>query len=322
MAYGQNGHLGISFQSSLGTSNVNSMEYFPFVSETLTEAIEDLLSESLTSRMDEPDSYEGMHTIEGDVVFEVHPHLVGKLLRAAMGQSSQDVFVGSAYNHIFVPVDSDFTEAVAALPPMTIEVHRDTGSSYLYYDIMANQLALEVVQGAFYKMTVSMIGGQFAWAAKSTPSFNQSSFYTWDTSSVELGGVAITNVSQATITINNNLAGKAFLDGNKYHGRILRDGFRTVEVAGTMLLEANAQSVIYKNRTQQRFMLTATDPTTMMNAHNQLKIDIPKMLYTAFPANIPGPGLLEVGFTAKGKFDTTSNYAIQATVVNTTAVYQ
>ena len=34
MAYGQDGHLGVSYQESLGTSYTDSMDYFPIISET------------------------------------------------------------------------------------------------------------------------------------------------------------------------------------------------------------------------------------------------------------------------------------------------
>lgn len=321
MAYGQKGHVGISFQNSLGTSNVNSMDYFPIVSESLTETIEDMLSESLLSRYEEPDSYEGMHTIEGDVVFEVHPHLVGKLCKAWAGQSSSSI-VSSAYQHRCVPVTDDFTEGVAALIPMSIEVYKDTGSASLFYDCMLNNLSFEIAQNAFYKVTASIIGAQFSFINKSTPSYDQSSYYTWDTASLSIAGAAVSDISQATITLNNNLAGKSFLDGKKYASRILRDSFRTIEITGTALLDGVSEVEAYKNRTQRRLVLTTTDPSTIMNnTHNSLEIDVPKMLYTAFPDNISGQGLIEVGFTAKGKYDATSSYAVQLTAVNTTAAY-
>ena len=321
MAYGQNGHIGISFQDSLGTSNVDSMDYFPMVSESLTESIEDLLSESLSSRYEEPDSYEGMHAVEGDVVFEVHPHLIGKLCKAWAGQSTPTI-VNSAYSHLALPVTTDFIEGVAALIPMSIEVYKDTGSASLFFDCMLNTLAFEIAQGAFYKVTASIIGAQFAFIDKSTPSYDQSSFYTWDTASLSIAGTAVSDISQATITLNNNLAGKAFLDGKKYNSRILRDDFRTIEIAGTALLNGVSEVEAYKNRTQRRMVLTTTDPSTIMdNTHNSLEIDVPKMLYTDFPDNISGSGLIEVGFTAKGKYDTTSSYAVQLTAVNTTPAY-
>jgi len=321
MAYGQHGHLGVSFQESLGTSYVNSMMYFPIISESLTEKIESLMSEELSARYEEPDEYEGMHGIEGDIVTEVHPHLVGKWLKAWCGQGSRDSFVQSCYHHLFLPADSDYDEERAALPPMSIEVYRDTGSAYLYYDCMVNQLTFEIAQGAFYKMTAGIIGAQFAWANKSAPSYLTGSNFTWDVTSLSLAAAGIDDAASLTFTLNNNLAGKAYLDGNKYPGRILRDGHRVIEIAGTMLLNGDTEARNYRNRTQQQLILTATDPATVMLAHNQLVIDIPKMLYTEFPANMAGPGLIEVGFSAKGKYDTSSDYAIKFTLVNTTEAY-
>ncbi|NIS51680.1 MAG: hypothetical protein GWN94_11325, partial [Phycisphaerae bacterium] len=146
MAYGQDGHIGVSFQESLGTSNTDSFWYMPFVSETLTENIEDLISESLSSRIEEPDPYEGMHSVEGDIVMEVHPHNIGQFLKAWAGQESVS-YTASTYNHLMVPLDDDWSEERSALPPMTIEVYRDTGSAYQYYDCLCNQLVFEISQG-------------------------------------------------------------------------------------------------------------------------------------------------------------------------------
>jgi hypothetical protein len=297
------------------------MDYFPFINETLSEKIEELMSEQLKTRYEEPDDYEGMHGNEGDVNMEVHPHLAGKLLKAWCGQHSQDAYVGSCYQHLFVPRTSDWDEEKAALPPMSVEVYRDTGSAYLYYDMMLNTLTLELSQGALYKCMAGFIGARFSWLEKSTPSYIPASEFTWDTCSISLAGSGVDDWSNFTITLANNLAAKNFIDGSKYPGRILRDGARTIEIAGTALLVGDTEVRNYRNRTQQRLVITATDPATVVDAHNQLEIDIPKMRYSEFPANIGGPGLVEVGFSAKGKYDSTSSYAVQFTLVNTTAAY-
>lgn len=306
MAYGQGGHIGISFQESLGTAYTSSMEYFPFISESLVENIEDLLSECLTSRLDEPDAYEGMHSIEGDIVTEVHPALIGKILKAWAGQSSMTGHVGSCYQHQFIPLAVDWDSERAALPPFTVEVYKDTGSAYQFFDCMANQITLEIAQGTLYKATMGIIGAQFAWMNKTSPSYEAGSFFAWDVVSVSLGGSGIDYASNLTITGNNALEGKAFLDLKNYPSRILRTGVRTVEISGTMLLQGDTEARNYKNRTPQELIISATDPTTVMNGHNQFVIDIPKMRYTQFPDNISGSGLIEVGFSAKGTYDTDS----------------
>jgi len=320
MAYGHGGHIAISFQQSFGTAFVGSPFYFNFISESLTEKIEELVSESISGRFDENDDYGGMRGIEGEIVFEIHPTEIGVPLRAATGVRSTS-YVASCYQHLFIPNTVDWTPEIAALPPFTVEVYRGTGSAYRYFDCMANQLTIEIAQGALLKATMGIIGAQFAWAAKLNPSYHAGSFYTWDTCSVSLAGSAVTDVSQLTVTLHNNLAGKAYLDGKKYPSRILRDGRRTVEISGTMLLNGDTQARAFTDKTKQRMLITATQPGSVMGSQFRLSIDVPQMQYTEFPAQLSGPGLVEVGFSAKGKLDTTSNYAIQYTLVNTQPAY-
>lgn len=306
MAYGQGGHIGISFQDSMGTANTDSMDYFPFISESLVENIEDLLSECLTTRLDEPDAYEGMHNIEGDIVSEIHPILMGKVLQAWCGQSSSTLQT-SLYEHMFLGLSDDWDAERCAVPPMTIEIYRDTGSAYQFFDCCLNQLTMEIAQGSLYKFTMGIIGAQFAWMNKTSPSYETGSFFSWDVVSVSLGGSGIDYVSNLSIVCNNSLEGKAYIDLKNYPSRILRTGFRTVEITGNMLLQGDTESRNYKNRTAQELIITATDPATVgVNEHNRFVIDIPKMRYTSFPANIAGTGLIEVGFGAKGTYDTDS----------------
>jgi len=320
MAYGQDGHFGIGFQDSMGTSLTDSMDYFGFVSETLTQNIEELMSESLSSRYEEPDDYGGMREIGGDIVGEVQPLSFGKFLKGWCGQESVS-FQESCYSHLFVPRLTDWQEENAALPPMTVEVYRDTGSAYLYYDAMIDTLNIEIAQGALIKFTAGFKGSQFSWAEKTTPAYDPGSYFAWDIASISLAGVAMTEFSSLSLNFSNSLAGKAYIDGNKYASRILRDGFRTGEISGTLLLSGDDEARNFKNRTKQRLLISITDPTTVMNHHNQLIIDIPKMVYTEFPANISGPGLVEVSFSAKAKYDSDSSYAMQFTLTNTVEAY-
>ncbi len=320
MGYGQQGHLGISFQDSFGTSNVASMDYFEFVSESLTETIEKLQSENLSSRYEEPDDYTGMQFIGGEVIVDVHPHTIGKFMKAWTGQESVS-YQGSCYSHLFLPRTDDWDNEKSALQPLTIEVFKDTGSASLFSDMLLNTLTFDIAQGSLLKSTAGFIGANFAWANKTTPSYETGSLMTWDTSSVSLAASAVDDISQLTISLNNGLAGKAYLDGTRRYNRILRDTFRTIEISGNMLLNSDTEVRNYKNRTLQRLLVNFTDPTTVMNAHNQIIFDIPKMRYSEFPDNISGPGLIEIPFSAEGRYDSTSSYAFQITLVNTTAAY-
>jgi hypothetical protein len=319
MAYGQNGHVGVCFQQSLGTQYTSSWHHIPVISENLNEKIDELISEGMTSRYDEPDSYEGMHAIEGEIAMEAHPIAIGSFLKGWFGICSTS-FVNSCYQHRFLPATTEFTPEKCALPPMTVEVYRDAGSAYLFYDTVVNQLTLEIAQGALIKATAGLIGCQFAWSAKATPSFPAGSYWSWDVISVSLAGAAIDYISNLTLTLNNNIEGRAFLDMKKYNSRLLRSDFRTIEVSGTMLLSSDTQQRIYRAGTQQRLVITATQPNTVMGNNVRLEIDIPQLRWTSVPAGLQ-QGLMEVNFEGKGKYDTTSSYAGQITLVNTKAGY-
>lgn len=317
--YGMLGHVGISFQESYGTVYTSSMDYAPIISEGISEDIEALSAEGMTGRFEEGDHYEGNHSIAGDIVMELHPTLAGKLLHACLGQNS-GTLAGSVYTHEFVPKTSDWDNK-AALPPMTLEIYRDSGSAYHYYDACLNQLAIEIANGAITKATAGFIGGNFAWANKGTPSYPTGSYYTFDVSSISVGGSAVDVMSQISITVNNQLEAKHTLNGSRFPSRIKRSGYRTVEIAGTLLFEDTVEAKNFRDQTLQQLIVTCTGPSITTSQNNVFKYDIPSMLYTAFPANIGGPGLIEVGFSAKAKYDSGSGNIGTFTMVNTKANY-
>ncbi len=169
MAYGMKGHIGISFQQSFGTAFTGSMFYIPFISESIVEAIPPIISEGITGRFEEGDSYEGAHEIGGDITIPAHPILIGLALKAWMGQSSS-ALTTSYYTHTFKPRTSDFDD-FAAVPPITIEVYRDAGSAYQYYDMLCSNLTFEYAHNALIKVTTTFKGGKFAKLVKTVPSY-------------------------------------------------------------------------------------------------------------------------------------------------------
>jgi len=100
---GQATHIGLGKETIWGTPQ-GASDYIKFSSETLTLAIEELISTSLAVKRDEPDSYEGLGSIAGDSVHEVHPNALGYLLRAWFGKTlSSELIATTAYKHIFTP---------------------------------------------------------------------------------------------------------------------------------------------------------------------------------------------------------------------------
>ena len=321
MAYGQMGQLGIGFQSSYGTAETGSYHWFPLISESLNENIPEIVSEGMRSRMEEGDSLPGFHEIAGDVAVPAHPILIGKFLKAWCHTTSYvPALVASHYTHTFMPAPNDF-DVLAAVPPMTIEVYRDAGSAHQYYDMLLNTLTLEIAHGAIIKATAGLIGGKFSKAAKNSPSYLTGSEWTWDQASMQIGGSAIDELSTMTITLNNNLAAKGTLDGTKLPNRIKRDGFRTIEVAGTALFISDTEFDIYRNQTRQEYIINVAGQACSSGYNTALEIALPSVFYTAFPPNIGGPGLIEASFTGKAKYLSTSGTIARFTLTNTLATY-
>jgi len=92
-------HLGFGKETVYGTG-VGATAYLPYTSETLTHAIEDLIPASLLARRFESNNIEGLNTVTGDTVHEVHPAGLGYILRSAFGSPETTDNTGS-YTHVY-----------------------------------------------------------------------------------------------------------------------------------------------------------------------------------------------------------------------------
>ncbi|MBA7576580.1 hypothetical protein ES708_18421 [subsurface metagenome] len=89
-------HIGIKREETWGIKEVGANDFFlPFISETLTPNIEEILSAAQRGIVDEPKSYQGSRAFAGDVVMEVHPASLGHILRSAIGVPTGPVKAGA-----------------------------------------------------------------------------------------------------------------------------------------------------------------------------------------------------------------------------------
>lgn len=328
MSYGMLSHVGISFQNSFGASKTTDMDFFKIINESITENIPPIISEQIQAIFEEGKSFEGLHDISGDIVFDIHPILIGKVIQAWTNApvSITEPLSGTAlYLHKMIPATSDWDDR-AAVRPMTIECYRDSGSAHLYYDCLCDGFSIEIAGGALARCTMSVIGGKFAKAIKSVPSYLQEAEYTWDQSSISFtnsAGVSFGIDELSTITISgaNSLAGKHMLDGTKTFNRIKRDSPRTMEVAGTILFEGQDEMDKFLDQKEQQMVITLTGQEVTPGYPAILKIDLPSVRYNDYPVNIAGPGQHEVGFSASVKYNVGSANLATFTMQNTQASY-
>lgn len=92
-------HIGLGKETIFGTA-VGAAVYLPYISESLQLVIEPDIPANIYARRNENNNLEGLHTIAGDTVHEVHPAGIGYLLRSNLGSPISTDNTGS-YTHVF-----------------------------------------------------------------------------------------------------------------------------------------------------------------------------------------------------------------------------
>ena len=86
MPQGSRGYIGYKKETTWGTDiGGAATRFFPFISETLTPKIPELISAAQRGILDEPKSYQGEKSFGGDLLLEVHPVSIGHIMRSALG---------------------------------------------------------------------------------------------------------------------------------------------------------------------------------------------------------------------------------------------
>lgn len=311
--FGVNAHLGLAKEAVFGTP-LAATDYVMFVSESLSHEIEQLMETSLRGSPDEPPQFAGLETFRGDVVFEGRPQLLGYFLQSCLGNPATS---GTGpYTHVFTPRTDAFSD-LCALQPYTLEIHRDlgAGNAFQFAGSIVNTLALEFGVGQkILKCTAGIIAKDLANIAKTTPSYADENPFLWHQAAISVGGSGNQNLESLGLTINNNCEGIPLLNGTKKIAKIKRTGYRTLDFSATFDVDDLAEYNRFKNQTETAFVITLTSGT------DELKLELNKVRYTAFPLNVSGPGRLTVAVTGKAKYDATKKL-VTVTLKNGKATY-
>lgn len=318
-AYGHLGHFGYNEQGSLGIIKTDSLEFAPIISENLAETIEQLVEENIRGRHAAGPTHEGPRASAGGITFEPTPNPLGSFLRAICGQSVS-TFVDSATNHVFTPlVNSDFSD-LAAFPPQTLVLNRNVDLSEAYGDMVANELTLDFAHSQLLSVTVGFMGGQRSNVAQATPVFPGGLPWKWDQGSLSWDGAAVSELRSMTITQTNNVEPVYTIANSTTPQRIKRTDFPSIEGTATLLLTEAVHShfqSLFQNQEESQILLNINGITSP----GTLKIDVPKARITAYAPNISGVGQIEVDVAFTAKFDETSSYLGEYTLVNCRVSY-
>jgi hypothetical protein len=243
------------------------------------------------------------------------------MLKAQMG-SPTSVQSAAIYTHTFKPRTADF-DAYAAGTPLTItKVLGDGGSAHLYYDMVASKFSLSIANGELLKCSQEFMGGKYKQVANVSASYPTGKAWTWDVASVSVAAAANADVSELTLELDEALENKWTLNAAKTPSRTKRSGRRTLSINGTIIFDTQSEYQQFLSQSERNVTVHLKGPTEIQSGYyDTLTVIVPLFRYVEFKPVAGGPEKIEVGFSGKGVYSTTSATALQITLVNTQAAY-
>lgn len=308
MPYGIQGHLGIAKETTWGTG-VAATDYVKMLNENVALAFDRFDIVNVHGSLAEPDDQAGVKRLEGDIVFPGHPISIGYFLRSAFSGVNTITVVGSGvlWTTRFKTPTADFASGVAGAP-YTLEIARDVTSAHRYTGAMVNRLTLSYAPNQELRVTAGIIAKSTSLIAKTSPTFPGSPAkpFTFDTASVQLAGAATTRIEALTIAIDNQFEGIPALNLTDEVAKILRRGPQMLNISGTFEFADVTEYLDFLNQTERQLKVSVTKANSFA-----MVLDIPRMVYTAYPAAIAGRERITVDFEGKGFYHSGSGTAIQ-----------
>lgn len=328
MSYGAQIKFGIARQSAAGAAVTTATSYFgiALTNEDVGLEKEELISANLTGRFEQGAVYDGVSKVAGTIEFELTPVNMLAALMATVNYAPTIVTSGSLRTATWLPNATDFSSTLVKAPISIYKQFSDASSAEQFYDCQFSQMELSLSQGQFMKGRMTVVGGARTPTGIGSlgvlpPANDVGVLFPWSVASLSLGGSAISQYSDISISLNENVDAIYSMDGTLTPYKYTRTGFREVTVQGTMYFTNRDLLNAFANGTQQRLLVTlqATRSAIQSGYYNTLVIDVPQMKVTAFKPGASGPGEVSVSFTGRGVLDPTSNYAIQYTTITTFA---
>lgn len=328
MSYGAQTKFGIARQSAGGTAVSVPTSYHPlaFLNHDIGLEKDELISANLIGRFEQGAVYDGVNRVRGSIEFEMTPRNIGAMLAAAVNHSPATATSGSVKTYTFLPNTQDYDSTYVKAPFTVYDQLTDASSAEQFYDCQFGQLDLTLSQGQFLKGKATVAGG-----ARSTngvgsmaitpPASDVTQLFPWNVSSISMAGVGVSNYSDITVSLNENVDALYTVNGSLVPFKYTRTAPREVTANGTLYINDRALLNAFAAGTLQRLFITAVDTAAAIQSgyYDLLTIDIPQFKLTQFKLTRQGPGEVAVNFTGRGTLDPSSAYAVQFVLMNTYA---
>jgi hypothetical protein len=318
--YGQNIKLGIAFQNSGGTIHASSAYWIPHLSDSITLTKEVISESNARGVFDQGGLYEVGQSVGGDIQCEADLRTVGVLCQSVINDATT-VTSGSMKRHTFLPRTSDFDEFFAGRPVSIIKRFNDGGSSHIYYDAVGQSLTFNYANGELLKISANYLGKGFS-RNTNVGSTGIAGLQTlWDQTSITFSAVGFDEMEELSITINEPMAAHGALHGSQTPRHIKREGFRSVEVSGTMVFTNQTRFNDFINQTEHVLRAFTESRTEVQSGYKgYIDVNVRAFRFTEYPIVNQGPGLIKVAFQGMAAFDNVTSRSYDVTVRNNYAL--
>lgn len=326
MTYGAQVKFGVARQSAGGTAATQPTSFhgLAFVSHDVGLEKDELISANLIGKFEQGAVYDGVSRVQGTIEFEVTPRNLHAALAMGVNWSPASTSSASLRTLEFLPNTADYDSTYVKAPWTIYSQFTDSNSAEQFYDCQAGQFELQVTNGQFLKGRLTVNGGKRTATGVGSANIGADAadvgvLFPWNVCSISVGGAAVGELSDITVTLNENVnalyTNNASLDPYKF----TRESFREVTVAGTLYLTNRTLFNNFTAGTQARLLVTLMNTRTAIQSgyFNTLTIDVPQMKFTQFKLPVGGPGEVSVPFSARGVIDPSSNYSLRFTTITT-----
>jgi len=232
---------------------------------------------------------------------------------------------GNAKKHVFTPMQTLAEEFDAGgqntpLWPYTLEIFRDEGLPFSILGAVVNTLTLSFSNtDKIVKAACGILWKDYEPGNLEGPALEATKPFVWQNAKIGIGGTYAgapnNNLESFSITWDNKLVPKYFLNFTAVPGKFVREGFREVTISFVIDFVDRTEYDLFLLGAEQRFQIILEGADCEVGYPYKLQLDLPLVRYLAFPLNIGGPGRMTCAVEAKAKYDA-AGYVLQATLVN------
>lgn len=327
MSYGTNIKFGVALQNSGGTlvpaANAGSYHHMPLLSENIGLEKSELVAQNLNGSFAIGAVYDGINKIAGTLTMEALPRQMGALLTAVLNDPIRTQSGAALNKWEFLPRTVDFDTNYCNRPCTLFKQFADASSGEQYYDVQFSGIEFQLSAGQLLKCSVTAVGGKRTTngTSMSLPivAGDLDDAWMWDVASLSYAGAGVSNFSDLTIRIDEQIEPLYGLNQSLDPIKFSRKAFRDVLVSGTFYMSDRAMLNDFAAGTKRRLTVALVNSRISCQSgyFHTLELDVPNLKISQFKPGASGPGEVAVSFNAKGMLDPTSNYQFKAILTNT-----